>query len=501
MRITRKGIIENKEFLTKYVEQNLLKQKDEFYPIAYYNGSHIFTGSIESVAVKGLDINKSSRFIKLPNPSKKDYYACAIYARKNDFAKINGMFGYSLNEKFKISPDIEVYNAFKYNFYGEKRKPHDIPILIADASHFSEENITPFMQTLKNKYNVDTIYYKVLRNVSGEIREYFEVNCDLSVFYKNFQTSKNRESYLKRIVSDALNYFDKHFDYIYLVQADGQDICSIDKHRSKIQKRLDEYSYDIRPMPYKFVEYFANKGFKVDSTKLEKEQKSLPFQRKYAGIYTTSLNEKINLVRADDEFYRTALFYLEKAKNPKGLTVNDSLALEYPDKKYLDVRIIQEDGKPAYAKSISVTSKDDEVFATTMPLFYNRWKKLGLLNRVDDLYYINVYNELRDCSQTSFAIVQTDFVDETEKVLNELSKRYKYEFQSQPIVREIAGEPKECFELSLDLFSNSEFRFSRVDEFRKKATPILCDIKAETSDYADKNGLECYTICANGAIK
>lgn len=78
---------------------------------------------------------------------------------------------------------------------------------------------------------------------------------------------------------------------------------------------------------------------------------------------------------------------------------------------------------------------------------------------VKELYYINVHNELCDCTQIPFAVVEADNKDEVSNILSDLSKRYNYQFKSRPVVRTMDSQSRDGFELSLSWYSNSNFRY------------------------------------------
>lgn len=492
----------NAEYMETYIDQSLIKQKDDFYPVIYYIIPRANYDFPETKAITGLETRKSSRLVELPNKSDSGYYACVVYARKNDFAKINSLFGYSLYQITKITANPEIYNANKFNYYGEMRKPDETPVFLVNAACCNESEIREYLKKMEKTHDINASYYKVLRNMDGQPQEYYEINCDMSKFYNLDYMRMRHEKlyYLRPIMYDALCNFDGK--NICLVQFDGQDLCKIDRYKDKIQDFINKKSQNqfFTDQTAKFVDYFISKGFAIDYTIPEIMQAPRTY-KKNESISPTSLENQVELTRFDDDVYRTVLFYLDKQKKRYGLDIRNNISADFPDNKMKLALTACEKDKPIYAKGISINRKDDENFAATMPLYYRRWGKIGLLKGIEYIKYLNIHNELCDCSQTPFALVQTENTNEVDNLLNELSERYNFKFQSKPVVRTVDDEAKKCYELSLDWFSNNAINYIKLEDFRQQTAPILQDIKSHVKDYSAENELEQHYVYANGAIK
>ena len=139
----------NIEYINSFVEDSLLHQKEDFYPVFYYNSERPQLYSPEYIATNGVTTKKSSRLIALPNPSNKEYFACVIYARKKDFSRLNSIVGYSAYQAKVKSNGFDVHNCFKLNYFGERRLPNEVSLVLLSTDHFSSSEIDGFITKLK----------------------------------------------------------------------------------------------------------------------------------------------------------------------------------------------------------------------------------------------------------------------------------------------------------------------------------------------------------------
>lgn len=492
----------NIEYINSFVEDSLLHQKEDFYPVFYYNSERPQLYSPEYIATNGVTTKKSSRLIALPNPSNKEYFACVIYARKKDFSRLNSIVGYSAYQAKVKSNGFDVHNCFKLNYFGERRLPNEVPLVLLSTDHFSSSEIDGFITKLKADYGTDASFYTVWREIDGKSAEFFEINCDVSNFYSEYGDYNYRDILYRHIAYDILCYF-KDYDHIYLTQADGQNFCDAPQNIDMIQKLLDKKVRQKYTPENEFVRYFLSKGFCTNLVVAEspkKDTNKFPINN-LPAIRVNTMAEQIDLVKYDDESTRTVLFYLDRYKKRKGLSIAKELDKIYPDNKEKIVRVARQTEAPMYAKGIAINRQDDIEFSHITPLLYNKWQKLGVLSFVKELYYINVHNELCDCTQTPFAVVGTDNKDEVSNLLSDLSKRYNYQFRSRPVVRTVDSQSRDGFELSLSWYSNSNFRYYKPNEFREATMTTLENINNDMQEYSDQQGIEHHEVYTNGALK
>ena len=484
--------VNNQQFLSTYVFDSLLKEKDGYLPILYYNSCRFGNFEIlpESYFASLRDIKKSSRLIEMPENFKRDYFGCVVYAKQEDFAYLNEIAGYSASKVEGLRYYNNIFNICKFNAYGESRPIDLIPFALIKKENFNEDRFSLFSRMIRRGLDISTYCIPVTRVINGEKNDFIEINFDLSNYYDAF-CKDTRTKLFKEIYNALLNEY-QNYNEIVLLRADGTDFFIDEKNVQNITKQLQSKSGNYAKN--KMFQYAVQKGIvqlNCQGENLENiKQIEVPCENNLEWYKSFKVDEK----------YRIMLSYLNNSKNKQNISVYNIVKQYYKDSK-LNITEIKQADKTILVNDICVSRQYELEFARVLPLIYKYCQTLKVLDEVEDLNYINYYGEYRDCSRTPFMLMNSqDKTAEIRQLTKELNKRYNYDFKILPINRIIQDQPQQVIELSLDWYANTDFNNGFISNF-DKTIPILANLEKQAAINCEKKDIIYYPIYANGQLK